>query len=82
MPRCEVGGHLLVCAKASVVVGIAEVAQSLVSTRDGMERLGLHGAINLRCGRRKMVSDKVAFGFWAGNVEEFWGAADRFLATI
>ena len=74
MPRCEVGGHLLVCVKASVVVGTAEVAVDLVSTRDGMERLGLHDGINLRCGRRKMVSEKLAFlQFWGGKVEEFMG---------
>ena len=80
MPRCEVGGHLLVCAKASVVVGIAEVAQSLVSTRDGMERLGLHDGINLRCGRRKMVSEKLAFG--VGISKNIWASADQFVAKI
>ena len=74
MPRCEVGGHLLVCVKASVVVGIAEVAQSLVSTRDGMERLGLHDGINLRCGRPKMVSYKVTIG--VGISKNVWASAD------
>ena len=80
MPRCEVGGHLLVCAEASVVVGTAEVAVDLVSTRDGMERLGLHDGIYLRCGQPKMVSEKLAIG--VGISKNIWASADRFVAKI
>ena len=80
MPRCEMGGHLLVCVKASVVVGTAEVAVDLVSTRDGMERLGLHYGIYLRCGRPKMVSEKLAMG--VGISKNIGASADRFVAKI
>ena len=66
--------------KASVVVGTAEVVVDLVSTREGMERLALHDGIYLRCGRPKMVSEKVALG--VGISKNVWASADRFLAKV
>ena len=80
MPCCEVGGHLLVCAEASVVVGTAMVAHEVVVTRRSIIRLGLHEVIELRCGRPKMVSEKVALG--VGISKNLWASADRFVAKI